>query len=181
MKLNILLILITFLVSVNSIYAQDSKFKPKEEPRGFIFPVEIGQGFTSSKASPPEIYLASAYIKPSYALVKNNLIIGATGMLAYSDGLVTYFGGPRVAVKIFQIDFSHFGYLMKTYLTGEALWGTRDKKLFGGGIGCTVEPVTLSINARQEYTNKEFWFDASFGLDIDRLFKSAKTDDDPFK
>lgn len=181
MKIKLLSLLVTFLLSVNIINAQDAKHKPKEEPRGFIFPVEIGQGFTSSKASPPEIYLATAYIKPSYALLNNNFILGATGMLAYSDGLVTYFGGPRVALKIFQIDFSHFGYLMKTYLTGEALWGTRDKKLFGGGVGFVLEPVSLSINARQEYTNKEFWFDASFGLNIDRLFKSAKTDDDPFK
>lgn len=174
MKKHLLLLLISFLYCNLQLNAQ-------EISRGFVLPLELGQGFTSSEASPPEIYLATVTIKPSYVFAKNTVRIGATGMLAYSDGLISYLGGPRVAVRIYQSNLGMFGEIFNIQVTSEALWGTRNKELFGGGFTFEADPAVLSLNAWQEYKSKELWFDVSFGVNVDRFFKKAKQDDDPFK
>lgn len=154
----------------------DAVLFSQEKEKILVIPVELGQGFRRGSNSPPEIYLASLSTKPSFVLIKNNLRVGATGMIVYNNGNMDLFGGPRVTMKVFESAII-LGGIFNIQLGAEALWGTRNKKLFGGSIIIDADVVCASINGWQEYYNKELWIDISVGLS----FNIWKKNKDPFE
>jgi hypothetical protein len=153
-----------------------TKVYTQEIPRGFVLPVEVTQGFRSVPGMNNQFYIAALRIQPMHAVLDNNVRIGLTASLDYSNPTVDLLAGPRLSYRIMN-NMTLLGSIFNLQICGESLWGTREHKLWGLGGVLEGGPVIITIRGNHEYEFKEFWFEASVGLNIDTFFK--KKDEDP--
>ena len=109
-------------------------------------------------------FLLSSYLpaqQPTFTL-PGKLSVSAIGMTNFSDGITDYFAGNGVTYRV----LSNKNFSLSAGAT--ALFGTHERKLFGGNVMVDQDLFYIIINARQEYTQKEFWFDGAVGI---KLFK----------
>ena len=139
-------VIITFLLS---------SYLPAQQPT-FTLPTEIGQGFRFKDYQNPQSS------KPTYTTADGKLSVSAIGMTNFSDGITDYFAGNGVTYRV----LSNKNFSLSAGAT--ALFGTHERKLFGGNVMVDQDLFYIIINARQEYTQKEFWFDGAVGI---KLFK----------
>lgn len=126
----------------------------------FSLPVEVGQGFVFENYHNPQWYSTSITVNPTYSIFENKLHLSEITMAIFSDGLTDYYAGGGVAYTIFR---------KKNYniqLRGSALIGTRDKRLYGGGVKLESGEFFISVNGMQEYSQKRFYFSGGFGYTI---------------
>ena len=93
-RLNLWIALLLF--SLGSHYANAQEF-----PKGWVFPVELGQGFRALPLSDP-LYLASLNFAPSYTLVEGRLRIGGNLGAFYTSRRLDGGVGPRLAYNFYD-------------------------------------------------------------------------------
>lgn len=150
----LLLSLIAFIViyfSTPMLFAQE-----------FGVPFEISQGFQFKDYHHPQFYSTYASLDPTYSTIDGKLRISAMLLTVFCDGTVDYFIGSRAAYRVYMPKDSSFN----IQLTVSALAGHNNKQLYGGGVIVQKGPFYLTANARQEYQERKFWFDAGIGVDI---------------
>ena len=123
-------------------------------------PFEMGQGFVFKDYHSPQHY--SAYVQTSVDYVTDNDRWAFRGIArtVFSNGLQDYYLGNAIAYKVYEPKSAKWNLQLQMH----ALFGTRDRKLFGGGIIAEYSPFYVTVNARQEYTNKELYFDGGVGV-----------------
>lgn len=126
----------------------------------FTLPTEIGQGFKFIDSHNPQFYSLQVSTKPTYTTADGKLSLSAIGMTSFSDGITDYFVGNGVSYKILATK----NYNIIAGIT--ALFGTNERQLFGGSIAVDKDLFYIIVNARQEYTRKEFWFDGAIGIKL---------------
>lgn len=132
---------------------------------------EAGQGFRWQSFDKPLIYILSTSLKTTYPFWKDKLQAGTTEMVVYYDTEVELYAGALFRLKVYESHLKTIGENFNVSLTGEALYGTSGRKLFGGGVMLRIDPLSVSINAYQEYTQKELWIYGGVGYNLDYLFK----------
>lgn len=130
---------------------------------------EAGQGFRWQGFDKPLIYILSTSLKITYPFWKDKLQAGTTEMVVYYDTEVELYAGALFRLKIYESNLKTIGEDFNINLTGEALYGTSGRKLFGGGVMFRIDPLSVSINAYQEYTQKELWISGGIGYNLDYL------------
>lgn len=120
--------------------------------------IEIGQGFRFKDYHHPQFYSVSTTAKTTLKIDRTR--ISALVHAVFSDGLTNYFYGNQAAYII------HKKPDWNIQVTASSMFGTQDRKLYGGGLIFEKKNWYLSVNARQEHENKELWFDGSVGLKI---------------
>ena len=174
-RLSLWVTLLLFSLGVHHSNAQ-------EFPKGWVFPVELGQGFRALPLSNP-LYLASLHFAPSYTLVEGRLRVGGNLGAFYTsrrlDGLV----GPRLAYNLYDKGQLLKSSIYNVQLFAEHLWGFRQQRLLGGGVALEIgQLATVSLRANWEYVGvassaqQAWWFQTTLGIN---LFKKKKSDD-PF-
>ncbi|MBV6478690.1 MAG: hypothetical protein HGGPFJEG_01447 [Ignavibacteria bacterium] len=131
---------------------------------------EAGQGFRWQGFDKPLIYIFNTSLKTTYSLWQGKLQAGTTEMVVYYDTEVELYAGARFALKVFSTNLKTIGEDFNISITGEALYGTSGRKLFGGGTMLRIDPLTVSLNLYQEYEHKELWLSGGIGYNIDYLF-----------
>lgn len=126
----------------------------------FTLPTEIGQGFKFIDYHNPQFYALQLSTKPTYTTADGKLSLSAIGMASFSDGITDYFAGNGVSYRV----LANKNYNISAGLT--ALFGTNERQLFGGSIMVDKDLFYIIVNARQEYTQKEFWFDGAVGIKL---------------
>lgn len=130
---------------------------------------EAGQGFRWQGFNKPLIYILNTSLKTTYALWHGHLQAGTTEMVVYYDTEVELYAGARFVLKAYSTNLKTLGEDFNISLTGEALYGTSGRKLFGGGLMFRIDPLAVSLNAYQEYEHKELWFSGGIGYNLDYL------------
>lgn len=126
----------------------------------FTIPFEIGQGFHFKDYHYPQWYSVNVSTKPTMAIDKFQF--SAVVLAVTSDGRTDYFAGNAVGYKFYEKKDKTWN----LQLSGSALFGTNERKLYGGGLILEKGDFYLSANVRQEYENKELWFDGSLGVKL---------------
>lgn len=123
-------------------------------------PFEIGQGFVFKDYASPQHY--SAYVQTSVDYATNNDRWKFRGIArtVFSNGLQDYYVGNAIGFKFLEPKTKAWNLQVQLH----ALFGTRDRKLFGGGVIAEYAPFFVTANVRQEYTNKELYFDGGIGV-----------------
>lgn len=141
-------------------------FTVRLQAQQVTLPVELGQGFKWKDYSNPQWYTFSMTLNPSVSVMNDKVGLTTVGMSTYCDGEVDLYGGPQISGKVYESADQTFNVQVKA----SALLGSGGKKLFGGGVNLEfVKMFYISINARQEYEYKEFWFDAGLGISFIKL------------
>ncbi len=127
----------------------------------FTLSTEIGQGFKFIDYHNPQFYMVESTIKPAVDLLYGKLNATSIIMGAFSDGVSYIFGGTGAGYEVYRKeDFA-------VELGATALFGSEGKVLYGLNANVNINTsVYLTVNARQEYTQKEFWFDGGVGARI---------------
>ena len=149
----------------------------QEFPKGWVFPVELGQGFRALPLSDP-LYLASLHFAPSYTLVEGRLRIGGNLGAFYTSRRLDGGVGPRLAYNLYDKGQVLKSSVYNVQLFTEHLWGFRQQRLLGGGVALEVGQLAIvSLQAYREYAAQQaWWFQTTLGIN---LFKKKKSDD-PF-
>lgn len=147
----------------------------QEFPKGWVFPVDLGQGLRTGPKLKEELYLASLAFEPMYTVIPGKLRLGATLSGIYTSRAIDGLVGPRIAFKLTEKGALKSS-IFNAQVFGEYLWGTRQTSLWGGGIALEVgQLVIFSLKAHHVYERKELWLQTSIGIN---LF-GKKEDDDP--
>lgn len=128
--------------------------------QSFDMPVEIGQGFKFIDYHNPQYYMLTSTVKPSIQVVNEKLTLSTIVMTTFSDGVTDVFAGSGASYKIFEKDEFNL------QLGGTALFNG-NKQLYGGSLTAGFNGLFhITANVRQEYSQKELWFDAGVGIDL---------------
>ena len=127
----------------------------------FTLSTEVGQGFKFIDYQNPQFYMVESTVKPAVNFLDGKLNATSIVMGVFSDGVSYIFGGTGAGYEVFRKeDFA-------VELGATALFGSEGKVLYGLNAALNFnKTVYASINARQEYTQKEFWFDGGIGFRI---------------
>lgn len=128
----------------------------------------IDQGFRFQNLNSPLIYINSVSLRPVYRFDGELIQVGTTFQFVYYDTETELYSGPRVTFRALNTKLKTLGEPVSLLISGEALYGTSGRKLFGGGLQLNIDPMVIMANAYQEYTSKEFWFMGGIGLSIDQ-------------
>jgi hypothetical protein len=165
------------LISISIILSLELPLHSQEIPRGFVMPVELSQGFRVPEGATNQLYLAALRIEPMYAFLGNNMRGGVAASAEYTNPQLDWFIGPRLSYRLIS-NMGAVGSLYNVQVCTEALWGTRDHKLWGLGLVVEGDPIIFSVRGSHEYEFKEFWFEASIGVNLDVFLR--KKNEDPF-
>jgi hypothetical protein len=173
-RISIYTSLLLFSLSVRYSYAQ-------EFPKGWVLPVELGQGLRALPLSDP-LYLASLNIAPAYTLIEGRLRFGGNLGVFYTSRRLDGLAGPRLAYNLYDKGQILNSSLYNVQLFGEHLWGFHQQKLLGGGVALEVgQQAVISLRAYRQYVGgasatQAWWFQTTVGINLFRKKKS----DDPF-
>lgn len=124
------------------------------------FSAEIGQGFKFKDYHHPQFYSIQTTVKPTFTLT-DNLRMDALMMGAFSDGYTYLFAGAGINYKVYEKE----KFNLNIGLT--SMKGSENRFLYGLNVCAGFkQDFYLTLNARHEYTMKEFWFDAGVGYNI---------------
>jgi len=127
----------------------------------FGLSAEIGQGFKFIDYHNPQFYMVNASVKPSLGFFKEKAIATTIVMTAFCDGYTYVYGGTGLSYRAYEKNN------FKAELGVTALFGSKARQLYGINASFDFgESFYISLNARQEYKNKEFWFDGAIGIPI---------------
>lgn len=150
----------------------------QEFPKGWVFPLELGQGTVTAFHHTPDLYLASLSFAPQYTVITGRLRAGAAVGGVYTNKKVDGIAGPRLALLLTDKPRILHSTLLNLQLVAEHLWGTRQQRLAGGGLTAEVGQLfTLSLKAHRDYHWSAWWLQACLGIN---LF-SKKPSDNPFE
>lgn len=127
----------------------------------FSVSAEVGQGFKFIDYHNPQFYMVNASVTPSFEFIDGKLNAQSIVWSAFSDGYTYLFAGPGVSYNVFQKNN------LGIDLGATALYGSEALQLYG--LNAKVSLSTdfyITLNARQEYSRKEFWFDGGVGMKI---------------
>ncbi|GAA0523504.1 hypothetical protein [Chitinophaga japonensis] len=149
----------------------------QEFPKGWVFPLEIGQGAVTAFDHTPDLYLGSLSFTPQYTLITGRLRTGATVAGAYTGKRVYGIAGPHLAVLLTDQPRVLNSTVLNVQLTAEHCWGTGEQRLAGGGLTAELgQLATFSLKALRDYRLGAWWLSAGLGV---HLF-SKKPSDNPF-
>ena len=166
--------LLVFSLGVDHVFGQ-------EFPKGWVFPVELGQGFRALPSSDP-LYLASLNFAPAYTLVEGRLRLGGNLGVFYTSRRLDGLAGPRLVYNLYDKGQFMQSSLYNVQLFGEHLWSFDQQKLLGGGVALEIgQLAVISLRVYREYDGvpadvRAWWFQITIGLN---LFKKKKSND-PF-
>jgi len=122
---------------------------------------EVGQGFKFKEYNEPQFYMFNSTVKPAVLLMNGKLNATAIAMGAVSDGYTYIFGGTGFDYAVYTKD------KFSISVGATALFGSEARALYGLNATVNLDPsFYITLNARQEYTQKEFWFDGGAGFRI---------------
>jgi hypothetical protein len=145
-----------------------------EFPKGWVMYLEAQQGVVTAFNSSPDLFAASLSLSPQITIIPQHLRLGASGGVAFTNKEFSALFGPRVALKLKTIKLQRLGSLFNLQFQLEHLWGSRDERLFGGGL-CfeIIQMLDLSIRAHRDYSLGNWWFQAGAGFNL--LYKKRKS------
>ena len=139
----------------------------QEFPKGWVFPLELGQGSVTTFHNPPDLYLGSLTFIPQYTLIKSRLRIGAAAAGAYTNKRVYGLAGPHLALMLTDRPKVLSSTVLNVQLTAEHLWGTKEQRLAGGGLTAEVgQLATFSLKALRDYRLNAWWLQAAIGVNL---------------
>ncbi len=127
----------------------------------FKLTAEIGQGFKFIDYHNPQFYMMNASVKAPLSFLKEKAKVTSIVMTAFCDGYTYVFGGTGLSYQVYKNNN------FKADLGITTLFGSEARDLYG--INTTLdfgESFYISLNARQEYKHKEFWFDGAIGIPL---------------
>lgn len=150
----------------------------QEFPKGWVFPLELGQGAATTFTNAPDQYLGTLSFIPQYTVIKGRLRAGAAGGGAYTNKRFYGTAGPHLALMLTDKPKLFFSTLLNVQLVAEHLWGTGQQRLAGGGLTAEVgQLAAFSLKAHRDYHLNAWWLQACLAVN---LF-SKKPSDNPFE
>jgi hypothetical protein len=151
---------LTGSLSISSAAAQ-------EFPKGWVFPLELGQGAVTAFDHTPDLYLGSLTFAPQYTLIKGRLRAGAAASGVYTNKRFYGTAGPRLALLLTDKPKVLYSTVLNIQLVAEHLWGTKEQRLAGGGLTAEVgQLATLSLKALRDYHLNAWWLQATLGINL---------------
>lgn len=149
----------------------------QEFPRGWVFPLEVGQGAATAFRNTPDAYLGTLAFSPQFTVIKGRLRAGVTAGGAYTQKRLYGTGGARLSLLLTSNPRVLYSTVLNLQLVAEHLWGTGEQRLAGGGITAELgQLATISVKAHRDYHLSEWWLQAGLGINLFR----KKTPDNPF-
>jgi len=150
----------------------------QEFPKGWVFPLEAGQGAVTAFDHTPDLYLGSLSFTPQYTLIAGRLRAGATVGGVYTGKRVYGIAGPHLALLLTDQPRVLQSTVLNVQLTAQHCWGTGEQQLAGGGLTAELgQLATFSLKALRDYHLGTWWLSAGLGV---QLF-SKKPSDNPFE
>ncbi|MES2730186.1 MAG: hypothetical protein V4714_00490 [Bacteroidota bacterium] len=154
----------------------------QEFPKGWVLPIELGQGLRTVSALHTDLYVGSVQLEPMYTLPGNRLRVGATLGGLYTNRMGEGMAGPRLALKLTDGPKLMKSTVYNLQVFGEHLWATHDIRLYGGGLALEVGQLGLfSLRAYHEYEHHEFWLQVSLGFNLHILWEDSDASNDPLR
>lgn len=139
----------------------------QEFPKGWVFPLELGQGTVTAFDHTPDLYLGSLSLAPQYTLIKGRLRAGAVAGGAYTNKRFYGIGGPRLSLMLTDRPKVLSSTVLNVQLVAEHLWGTKYQRLAGGGLTAEVgQLATFSLKALRDYRLSAWWMQACLGINL---------------
>jgi len=139
----------------------------QEFPKGWVFPLELGQGAVTAFDHTPDLYLGSLTFTPQYTIIKGRLRAGAAAGGAYTNKRFYGTAGPRLALMLTDKPTVLYSTVLNVQLVAEHLWGTKDQRLAGGGLTAEAgQLATLSLKALRDYHLNAWWLQFSLGINL---------------
>ncbi|HEU4552788.1 MAG TPA: hypothetical protein VFS25_08135 [Chitinophaga sp.] len=139
----------------------------QEFPKGWVFPLELGQGAVTTFNHAPDLYLGSLTFTPQYTLIKSRLRIGPAVAGAYTNKRIYGLAGPHLALMLTDKPKVLLSTVLNIQLTAEHLWGTSEQRLAGGGLTAEVgQMATFSLKALRDYHLNSWWLQAAIGINL---------------
>ncbi|GEP96043.1 hypothetical protein [Chitinophaga cymbidii] len=140
-----------------------------EFARGWIFPLELGQGAVTALSASPDLYLATLAFSPQITVVPGRLRAGVTGGSAFTNKRFYGIGGGRLSLLLWNGPKVLESTVFNVQLVGEHLWGTKDQRLAGGGLTAEIGTMaTISVKTHRDYMLNNWWFQGTLGLHLFR-------------
>ncbi|WP_158618268.1 hypothetical protein [Chitinophaga lutea] len=151
------------------LYAPVRSLAQSEFAKGWIFPLELGQGAVTAFNQSPDLYLATLAFSPQITVVPGKLRVGLTGGGAFYAKRIYGFGGGRASLMIWGGPKVLESSVFNVQLVGEYLFGTKDQRLAGGGLAAEIGTLaTVAVKTHRDYALNSWWFQASLGLHLFR-------------
>lgn len=151
------------------LYAPVRSLAQSEFAKGWIFPLEIGQGAVTAFDQSPDLYLATLCFSPQVTVVPGRLRLGLTGGGAFTAKRIYGIGGGRASLLIWGGPKVLESSVFNVQLVGEYLFGTKDQRLVGGGVAAELGTMaTVAVKTHRDYALNSWWFQASLGLNLFR-------------
>lgn len=139
----------------------------QEFPKGWVFPLELGQGAVTTFDHSPDLYLGSLAFAPQYTLIKGRLRAGAAAGIAYTNKRIYGTAGPRLALMLTDKPKVLYSTVLNIQLLAEHLWGSKDQRLAGGGLALEAGQLgTLSVKALRDYRLNAWWLQLCLGINL---------------
>lgn len=156
-------------VVVLLLYAPLKSFAQSEFSKGWIFPLELGQGAVTAFNHAPDLYLATLAFSPQVTVIPGRLRVGLTGGGAFYAKRIYGYGGGRASFMIWGGPKVLESSVFNVQLVGEYLFGTKDQRLAGGGFAAEIGTLaTVSVKTHRDYMLNNWWFQAGLGLNLFR-------------
>ncbi|WP_343703384.1 hypothetical protein [Chitinophaga sp.] len=151
------------------LYAPVCTFAQSEFARGWLFPLELGQGAVTAFNSSPDLYLATLAFSPQVTVVPGRLRAGLTAGGAFTGKRIYGIGGGRVSLLVWGGPKVLESSVFNVQLVGEYLLGTKDQRLAGGGVAAEIGTMaTVAIKTHRDYALNNWWFQGSLGIHLFR-------------
>ncbi len=139
----------------------------QEFPKGWVFPLTLGQGAVTAFNHTPDLYLGTLSFSPQYTLVPGRLRAGITAGGAYTNKRIYGIGGPQLALLLTDKPKILSSTVLNVQLVVEQLWGTKEQRLAGGGLAIEVGQLAVfSLKALRDYHMNAWWLAGSVGVNL---------------
>ncbi len=162
----IFLLLLTFpFLFQNSWAQQDPEFK-----KGFIMHVDLHNGMISKFRSGNELFIGGLQWAPQFTLAPSHLRGGLKAGIFYTGQRVQTLIGPTLSLKLKTFKAGVFGTAGNLHLSLDHLWGSKQQRLFGGGLNLDLlNKIVLGPQLHRDYHLNNWWIQFKVGYRISRL------------
>jgi len=168
------------LLIISGLFVCSQSLRAQEFPKGWVLYGEGLQGISTNFGAAPDLYTGSLELSPMTTVVESHLRLGGVAGLLFTNKKLDGIFGPRLAWKLKDFTVSEFGSVANLQLQLEAIWGTSNQRLIGGGPKLEIAKfVTIGITAHRDYHLNDWWFRLGVGYNFLHK-KRSSTPHDPF-
>jgi hypothetical protein len=141
--------------------------RAQEFPKGFVGYLEFHQGLSTAFQGLPDLFVGELQFRPQYTVIADQLRLGATAGLIYTDTHVDGLIGPSIALKIATLSIPEFGSVANIQLQADYDWTTRDRQLLGGGPKVELGQIgMIGFTVHRDLQDNAWLFQTTIGYNL---------------